>query len=83
MGAFLEMSNRLASRSHVTDSATDGTGQSNADYALRDKWIRIFIPADAAAGDEKNYVLMTAEKAIELVSASVLPSAAVTADGSN
>jgi len=57
--------------------------QDDIDFLLRERVARILVPAEAAAADTANYVLLDAEADIELVSISLYPSADVTANNTN
>ena len=55
----------------------------DVDYCFRTRVARFVLPADAAASTATDNYLFTGIKACKLVSARVLPSAAVTADDTN
>jgi hypothetical protein len=57
--------------------------QDDIDYLLRERVIYCHLPADAAAADATNYILLEADENIELVSAKITCAAAVALNASD
>jgi len=58
-------------------------GPDRFDELMRRRSARLMLPADAAAGDATNYVLLKAETGLRLVSVDIAAAAVVTADADN